>query len=93
MTPLGAGGAAAAAAVPSGPTFLLPWPRQNGVLAVAPHARMDYVKNEIAKFDQPSAPAAQPTAFPLKKASAAPMKSMLAIATPACEGSMATTVS
>jgi type II secretion system protein D len=53
-----------------GTVTLIPLPRFNAVLVVAPKARLEYVKGEIGKLDQPTATTGQATAFPLKRAAA-----------------------
>src|SRR5262249_21218789 len=48
----------------------LPYPRFNAVLVAAPRGRMDEVVKQVTDLDRPTAPGAQAKAFPLKKAPA-----------------------
>ena len=50
---------------------LLPLPRLNAILMAAPQARVEDVIKEIKRLDRPTPPQGQTTAFPLRKASAA----------------------
>lgn len=50
--------------------FILPLPRFQSLLVVAPEARFADVLKEIERFDQPNSDANKPHAFQLKKASA-----------------------
>jgi type II secretion system protein D len=81
VTPLTPGGQPGAAAAPTataaGPVVLIPWPRLNSILVAAPQARIKYVITEIGKLDRPQVPAAGPTYFPLKKASASRVQTLL----------------
>jgi type II secretion system protein D len=62
-----------------GPTsiVLLPLTRFNAILVAAPRARMEDIEKEIKKFDQPSTPQGQAKPFPLKKASAPRVATLL----------------
>jgi type II secretion system protein D len=55
---------------PATSVLLLPIPRFNAILMGAPKSRVNDILKEIDRLDQPTAPAAYPHAFPLKKASA-----------------------
>jgi type II secretory pathway component GspD/PulD (secretin) len=68
----------AAAAQGAGSVFLLPLPRFNAILLAAPRARFDEMVLEIKRLDRPNAvPAGGATAFPLKKAPAARVATLL----------------
>jgi type II secretion system protein D len=56
---------------------LLPLPRLNAILLAAPRARVDDVVKEIKRLDRPTAAHMGATAFPLKKASAARVASLV----------------
>jgi type II secretory pathway component GspD/PulD (secretin) len=56
---------------------LIPLPRFNGILVAAPKARLDDVRRELKRLDQPTSPLGRAVPFPLKKASATRVASLL----------------
>ncbi|HEY1379629.1 MAG TPA: secretin N-terminal domain-containing protein, partial [Gemmataceae bacterium] len=80
---VGAGGPTArpgiiTAAIPTGGSALfLPLPRFNSILVVAQEARLKDIRDEVQKLDQPNGPSGRATAFPLKKASAQQVTTLL----------------
>jgi general secretion pathway protein D len=60
-----------------GSALFLALPRFNSILVVAQEARLKDIRGEIAKLDQPNSPAGRATAFPLRKAAAAQIATLL----------------
>jgi type II secretion system protein D len=56
---------------------LIPLPRLNAILVAAQESRMDYIKGEIKKLDRDNAGVAGAQAFPLTKASASQVATLL----------------
>src|SRR5262249_15558198 len=78
----GAGGAAASSASlanqqASASIYLQPIPRFNSILVAAPQARFDDVITQIKRLDQPNSPEAKAVPFPLAKAPASQVATLL----------------
>jgi type II secretion system protein D len=62
---------------PNASVLLVPLPRFNALLVAAPRARMEDVVTQIKELDRPTPPQSRPTPFPLKKAVAARVATLL----------------
>src|SRR4029077_5886577 len=56
---------------------MIPLPRHNAILMAAPRARSEDMIREIKRLDKPISPQGQAVAFPLKKASAARVATLI----------------
>jgi type II secretory pathway component GspD/PulD (secretin) len=61
----------------TGPVVLFSLPRFNAILAAAPKARIEDVVKEIKRLDQPNASQARAVSFPLRKASASRVSTLI----------------
>src|SRR5207302_3102866 len=65
------------AAASAANAIFLPLPRFNAILVAAQESRLPFIKAEIEKLDQPNAAVGGAVAFPLKKASAGQVSTLL----------------